>query len=112
MDSKRFSTKMAFVVCAGVAGIAITAPAEVAASEELAKKHACLACHATDKAGVGPSYKDIAKKYAGNAAAAKTLEGKVKGGGVGVWGKIPMPPNDKVPDADITALVKWILSLK
>ena len=112
MDNQRFSMKIAFVVCAAVAGIAFTAPGKVAASEELAKKHNCLACHAVDKAGVGPAYKDIAKKYAGNAAAAKTLEGKVKAGGVGVWGKIPMPPNDKVPDADIKALVTWILSLK
>ena len=109
MDNQRFSMKFAFVVCAAATSIA---SGNVAANEELAKKHGCFACHAVDKAGVGPAYKEIAKKYAGDAAVAKTLEGKVKAGGVGVWGKIPMPPNDKVPDADIKTLVTWILSLK
>jgi cytochrome c len=108
MDNQR-SMKFALVVCAAAASIA---SGNVAASEALAKKYNCLACHTVDKAAVGPSYKDIAKKYAGDASAAKTLEAKVKGGSTGVWGKIPMPPNDKVPDADIKALVTWILSLK
>lgn len=104
--------KITFVVYAAVAGIAFTAAGNVAASEALAKKHNCLACHTVDKKVVGPSYKEIAQKYAGDKAASKTLEGRVKAGSTGVWGPVPMPPNATVPDADNKALVAWILSLK
>src|SRR5487761_2036262 len=78
----------------------------------LAKKSGCLACHAQDKKVLGPSYKDIAAKYKGQAGAEAKLVAKVKNGGSGVWGPIPMPPNSSVPDADVKALVKWVLSLK
>ena len=92
-------------------GLAVAAmPA--AANEELAKKNACLACHAVDKKVVGPSYKEVAAKYKGDAKAEAMLIDKVKKGGVGTWGQVPMPPNAAVPDADINALVKWILSQK
>lgn len=84
----------------------------VLASEELAKKHACFACHATDKKMVGPAYKDVAAKYRADKDAPKKLAAKVKNGSQGVWGTVPMPPNSAVPDADINALVKWILSQK
>jgi cytochrome c len=76
-----------------------------------AQKYNCLACHAVDKKLVGPAYKDVAKKYANDKSAPEKLEHKVKNGGSGVWGTIPMPPNN-VPDADIRTLVHWILSLK
>ena len=82
------------------------------ASEELAKKHNCFACHAVDKKLVGPSYKDVAAKYRADKGAAAKLADKVKKGGVGVWGQIMMPPNAAVPDADVNTLVKWILSQK
>ena len=82
------------------------------ANEELAKKNACTACHAVDKKIVGPSFKEVAAKYKGNAKAEAMLDEKVKKGGVGVWGQVPMPPNTNVSDADIKALVKWVLSLK
>ena len=82
------------------------------ASEELAKKHACFACHAVDKKMVGPAYKDVAAKYRADKDAPKKLAAKVKNGSQGVWGTVPMPPNSAVPDADINALVKWILSQK
>jgi len=82
------------------------------ASEELAKKHNCFACHATDKKMVGPAYKDVAAKYRADKDAPKKLAAKVKNGSQGVWGTIPMPPNSAVPDADINTLVKWILSQK
>ena len=82
------------------------------ASEELAKKSGCLACHATDKKLVGPSYKDIAAKYKGQADAEAKLVKKVKEGGKGVWGEIPMPPNAAVKDEDIKTLVKWVLATK
>jgi len=82
------------------------------ANEELAKKHACTACHAVDKKVVGPAFKEVAAKYKGNAKAEAMLVDKVKKGGVGVWGQVPMPPNASVPDADVKALVKWVLGLK
>jgi cytochrome c len=80
------------------------------ASPELAKKHACFACHATDKKLVGPSYKDVAAKYKGDKGAEARLFEKVKKGSQGTWGQVPMPPNAAVPDGDVRALVKWILS--
>lgn len=82
------------------------------ASEELAKKYACFACHAVDKKMVGPAYRDVAAKYRADKAAPAKLAEKVKKGSQGVWGNIPMPPNTTVPDADVNALVKWILSQK
>lgn len=91
-------------------GALCAAPAQ--ASEELAKKYACVACHTLDKKSVGPAYKEVAAKYAADKAAQAKLEDKVKKGGAGVWGQTPMPPNDKVPAGDVSALVKWVLSLK
>jgi cytochrome c len=93
-----------------IAALQLATPA--AAQEELAKKHNCLVCHQVDKKVVGPSYKDVAAKYANDKTAEAKLFEKVKKGGVGVWGQVPMPPNATVPDADVRALVKWILSLK
>jgi cytochrome c len=90
-------------------GWAIT-PAALA-DEALAKKHNCTACHAVDKKMVGPAYKDVAKKYKGQADAAAKLAEKVKKGGSGVWGAVPMPPNPAVPDGDINTLVVWVLKM-
>ena len=96
-----------------LAALALAAAAlPAAASEELAKKHACTACHAVDKKLVGPAYKDVAAKYAKDPKAAAMLADKVKKGSVGVWGQVPMPPNAAVPDADVKTLVAWVLSLK
>jgi cytochrome c len=89
---------------------ALSAPAM--ASEALAKANNCVACHAADKKLVGPSYKDVSKKYAGNAAAVAQLATKIQKGGSGVWGAIPMPANPKVNDADAKALAQWVLSMK
>jgi cytochrome c len=91
-----------------LAGTAIALPAQ--ADEALAKKHNCLACHQVDKKAIGPAYQEIAKKYKGQNVAAQ-LEQKVKKGGVGVWGQIPMPPNPAVPEGDVKKLVDWILKL-
>jgi cytochrome c len=82
-----------------------------AKAKQLAQKYNCLACHAEDKKLVGPAYKEVAKKYKGDAGAEAKLIAKVKGGGSGVWGAIPMPPNN-VPDADVKTLVEWVLSLQ
>jgi cytochrome c len=101
---------MKAVVLAALAASVAALPAF--ANEELAKKHACTACHAIDKKLVGPGYKEVAQKYRGNAKAEGMLVDKVKKGGVGTWGQVPMPPNTNVPDADVKTLVKWILGLK
>ena len=95
-----------------VAVMALVAAFAVNASEELAKKHACFACHTVDKKMVGPSYKDVAAKYRADKGAPAKLAEKVKKGSQGVWGNVPMPPNSSVPDADVDALVKWILAQK
>ena len=82
------------------------------ASEELAKQKACTACHAIEKKVVGPAYKEVANKYRKDPKAEAMLIEKVKKGGVGAWGQVPMPPNANVSDADVKTLVKWVLSLK
>jgi cytochrome c len=81
------------------------------ADAALAQANGCLACHQVDKKVVGPSYKDIAAKYKGaDEAKIDELAKKVKAGGVGVWGQIPMPPNAKVTPEDAKTLVKWVLT--
>ena len=93
--------------------LALAAAVPAQASEALAKKYACVACHVVKgPKTVGPSYADVAKKYAGQKDAVAQLVEKVKKGGSGVWGQVPMPPNPNVPEEDIRALVKWILSIK
>ncbi|GGY12262.1 c-type cytochrome [Paludibacterium paludis] len=89
---------------------AMAAPAM--ANQALAQKNNCLTCHSVDAKLVGPAYKEVAKKYAKDKGAEARLIAKVKAGGVGAWGQIPMPPNPQVSDADVKTLVKWILSLK
>ena len=81
-------------------------------AEAMMKKDGCAACHTIDKKLVGPPYTDVAAKYKGDKDALAKLTDKVKKGGVGVWGQIPMPPNAQVPEADIKELVTWILTLK
>ena len=100
--------RIAFAI--GLAAAAAVAPAQ--GQEALAKKYNCFACHSVDKKVVGPAYKDVAAKYRGDKGAEAKLIEKVKKGGVGVWGQIPMPPNASVPAPDVKALVDWILSLK
>jgi len=87
------------------------AAVDAAKAKQLAQKYNCLACHAVDKKLVGPAYDEVAKKYKGDSGAEAKLAAKVKSGGSGVWGQIPMPPNN-VPDADIKTIVEWILSLQ
>ena len=86
--------------------------APVFASPELAQKKNCMACHAVDQKVIGPAYKDVAAKYAGQPDAAAKLATKVMKGGSGVWGAVPMPANPQVNEAEAKQLVAWILSLK
>jgi cytochrome c len=99
------------ILSASLLAFAASLPAQ--ASEDLAKKHLCTTCHVTKgPKTIGPSYADVAKKYAGQKDAEAKLAEKVKKGGQGAWGQIPMPPNAAVPDGDIKTLVKWVLSIK
>ena len=96
-----------------MAALALVAASPARASEELAKKHLCTTCHVVKgNKTIGPTYAEVAKRYAGQKDAEAKLVEKVKKGGVGVWGQTPMTANAAVPDADIKALVKWILSIK
>ena len=103
--------KLALVTLAGAALFAAGA-AQAQSAEELLKKSGCTACHANDKKLVGPAYKDVANKYRGDAKAAATLAEKVKKGGMGNWGQVPMPPHPQVSDADIKTMVTYVLGLK
>ena len=82
------------------------------ASEAIVKKARCVACHAVDQKRVGPAYKEVAKKYAGDAKAADMLATKIQKGGAGVWGAIPMPANPQVNEADAKKLAAWVLAQK
>jgi len=88
------------------------APLDMAGGQALMQKDGCAACHAIDKKLVGPAYQDVAAKYKDDKGAAARLAQKVKAGGSGAWGQVPMPPNAAVSDDDIKSLVAWILSLK
>lgn len=104
-----------FALAFAVAGSFVTGSAFAATEAEamdIAKKNGCLACHALDKKLVGPAWNEVGKKYAGDPAAAGQLAVKVKKGSKGTWGAIPMPPNATVKDADIKALVAFVLTLK
>jgi cytochrome c len=100
--------KHALLIMATLA--AVSAPSF--ADEALAKSKNCMACHAADKKLVGPSYKDVAKKYAGDAKAVDMLATKIIKGGSGVWGAIPMPANTQVSEGDAKKLAAWVLSQK
>jgi cytochrome c len=82
------------------------------ASADLAKAKACMACHTVNSKLVGPSYKDVAAKYAKDAGAEARLVQKIQKGSSGTWGPIPMPANPQVSDADAQTLAKWILAQK
>lgn len=92
-------------------GLALTSGAALA-SEELAKSKNCLACHATDKKLVGPAYRDVAAKYAKDKDAVGRLAKRIREGGVGAWGQVPMPANPQVNDAEAQTLAKWVMATK
>ncbi len=102
--------KSAVLLAAGVLTLTLSAGAR--ADQALAQSKNCMACHAVDKKLVGPSYKDIAKKYGGQKDAAAKLAEKIIKGGSGAWGAVPMPANPQVTQADAQKLVSWIMSQK
>jgi cytochrome c len=101
--------KAVYVAMMAAAGIVMAGQAH--ADEALAKAKNCMSCHAIDKKLVGPAYKDVAAKYKGDKGAVDKLAAKVKAGGKGAWGEIPMPPNN-VTDDEAKKLVTWVLSQK
>jgi cytochrome c len=101
-------TLLAIASLTAVFAVATPAMADM----QLATSKNCMACHAVSNKLVGPSYKDIAAKYAGQADAQEKLVGKVMKGGGGVWGAIPMPANPQVSPADAQKLVAWVLTQK
>lgn len=101
--------KLLILIVAALAASPALAATDI---DALAKAKNCFACHQTDTKLVGPPYKEVAKKYAGDKTAAAKLTEKVVKGGVGVWGPVPMPPNPIVSPAEAKTLVDWVLSLK
>jgi cytochrome c len=100
----------AWIAAAGVAAAAAMLAVPAQADEKLLKDKGCTACHANDKKLVGPAYKEVAKKYKGDAGAAAKLAEKVIKGGQGVWGPVPMPPN-KVSEDEAKKMVAFILAM-
>ena len=92
--------------------LAVSGAAFAQDAAKLAQEKACLACHAIDKRVVGPSFKEIAAKYRSVKEADDKLEKKVRAGGSGVWGQVPMPPNTTVNEKDAAVLAKWVMSQK
>ena len=92
--------------------LAIGASAPAWADQALAQSKNCMACHSVDKKVVGPAFKDIAKKFGGQAGAADMLAQKIVKGSSGVWGPVPMPANTQVSEAEAKTLSNWVLSLK
>ena len=101
---------MKSILFALAAAVLVATP--VLADQALAQTKNCLSCHSIDKKIVGPAYKDVAKKYAGQKDAADKLASKIMKGGAGVWGVVPMPVNSQVNEAEAKKLANWVLSLK
>ena len=80
--------------------------------QQLLERHACSGCHALDKRVVGPSFREIAQRYAGDAGAPARLAAKVRTGGQGAWGQVPMPPAPNVADGELSKLIAWVLAQK
>nr|ALV86681.1 cytochrome C' [uncultured bacterium 51] len=97
-----------------ILGLALASAASMPAlaNADLAQKKNCMACHATDKKLIGPGYKEVAAKYAGQKDAADKLAQKIVKGGVGAWGQVPMPANPQVSEAEAKQLATWVLSVK
>jgi cytochrome c len=101
--------KRSLILC-GV--LSVLASSSAFAQADLAKAKNCMACHAAATKLVGPAYKDVAAKYAGQKGAEDKLVVKVMKGGAGAWGPVPMPANPQVSEAEARSLVKWVLATK
>jgi cytochrome c len=104
--------KKTLAMTAALAALGFAAGAQAQGAAKLAQSKGCLACHQVDKKLVGPAYKDVAAKYRTDKTAQAKLVKKVREGGQGVWGPVPMPPNSTVSEKEAETLVKWVLSQK
>ena len=104
--------KRALLVLAALSAVSTFTAAPAFADQALATAKNCMACHAVDKKLVGPAYKAVAAKYAGQKDAVDKLAAKIIKGGSGVWGPVPMPANAQVNDAEAKKLAAWVMSLK
>lgn len=103
--------KIVYVALMAAAGLVMAGQASAANEEPLAKAKNCFSCHSVDKKLVGPAYKDVAAKYKDDKSAPAKLAAKIKAGGKGAWGEMPMPPNNVTED-EAKRLAAWVLSLK
>lgn len=106
-----YSHDAAPVATAAAAPAAVAAPAADPV-QKLLTANACVACHALDRRLVGPGFHEIARRYQGDSAAAEKLVSKIRDGGAGAWGQIPMPPHPQLSGADLALIVGWIMSRK
>ena len=104
--------KRALLLSTLTSAVAMAVAAPAWADQAQAQAKGCMACHSVDKKVVGPAFKEVAAKYAGQADAADTLAAKIVKGGSGNWGAIPMPPNPQVKADEAHKLAEWVLSLK
>lgn len=109
---QRHTHLLAVAMLAATLTLPQLARAEPSASETLARKNGCFACHSMARKVIGPAYKDVAERYDGEKGAVDKLFHKVKEGGSGAWGPMGMPPHPQMKDADIRQIVEWILTLK
>jgi cytochrome c len=110
MCDQKSGAKLALVLCLLTITIGSTYAQDVdSRATVIAKQNACLGCHAINKKIVGPGFQEVAKKYANDTSAAALLKNKIRYGGAGSWGVVPMPANAKLSDADLSLLVAWIL---
>ena len=100
------------ITALALAGSTLLTMGNALAMDELHKKYTCTACHADDKKLVGPSYKEVAEKYKADKDAVKKLSEKVRKGGMGAWGQIPMPPNPNPTDAELKTMIETVLKTK
>lgn len=100
------------ITALALAGSTLLTMGNALAMDELHKKYTCTACHADDKKLVGPAYKEVAEKYKADKDAVKKLSEKVRKGGMGVWGQIPMPPNPNPTDAELKTMIEAVLKTK
>ncbi|WP_322027495.1 c-type cytochrome [Burkholderia sp. BCC1977] len=109
MKLKQWMVQGAATVALAVSALG-TAQADVGDGLKVARGNACMGCHAVDRKLVGPSFKDIAARYKSDPQAVAKLSKKVKDGGSGVWGAIPMPAHPRMSDTDVRAVVEWVLA--
>ena len=100
------------VLAVCIASSVLSAAGSAVADDELFKKSNCMACHAVDQKRFGPALKDVAAKYNGDATAVDKLSKKIRAGGAGVWGQIPMPPQPHVSETDAVKLAEYVLAIK